>query len=366
MNAPPSEEALAEILGPQTRVARAVDVYESDGTTLWQASIPVVDGSVNVDSERDEWRSFDLTINNESGDFASNPDGFWYDKIIKPYRGVRFADGNTEVWQLGEFMIDQIGDQDFPYTVTVTGRDYAKKLLKDKFSVPTTFTLGQNIGVVIRDIALNGGITKFQLEITTEQLAQDFFFDVGADRWTAMKNMAVAYGYELFFDAQGYLVLRKFRDPKLDPAVWTFQATQDLVGWSRTAKDDNLFNHIAVSGESAAGVSVWAEAENNDSGSPSRIDRIGRRTYPYKSSFVSNTDQAQEVADNFLSILALESWSLSLGSLVLPWLDGGEVVEVLDDRATNGELWRWRLSNFTIPLTLADMDAEARRVEIVL
>jgi hypothetical protein len=365
--APPSQEALDSVLAPVTNVTRRVDIYESDATTLWEQNARILGGGVNCDADRDEQRSFDLIFDNRDGRYGSDPDEFWYDKIIKPYRGVIRADGETEDWQLGEFMIDQIEDAHFPHEVKVTGRDLTKKLIKSKFGLPTNFTKGQIVEQVIKNIALNAGITRFNFDITGQTLQQDYLFEMHSERWPAIKDLAIAHGYEVKFDAQGYMILQEFRDPVTDPAVWTFSTGEmGMVSeWARRAKDDRLYNHVSVVGESSSGILAWAEARNTNPTSPSRIARIGERTYPYKSAFITSNSQAQQIANNFLAVFSLESWEIDLGSIVLPWLEQGEVVEFVDDQATSGNLTRWRLSNMTIPMSLDPMSVQARRVEIV-
>jgi hypothetical protein len=396
-----------------TYTTARVDIYESDGTTIWMRDAPLTAGSVSVDQGRSERRAIDLTLENLSGRLDNYPGGFWYDKVIKPYRGINYRgvkrqprilvvewsgsaglvgaiqalgytnvkimtsvttveqcygydivvfdgggvtltkgslavacynagisvftsgndntsssvpligttrtqtgysiaptganhpvaagwttetlssdsgtvptsyrstavpiarlsndasaftalaeenpNGNGAHWvhihdfgltgtqarilinngvkwlfvrgqdlswetQVGEFMIDQITTQDFPGTVQITGRDYAKKLLTSKFTQNTTFTSGQSVEGLIRTIALNAGITKFIFPVTGKTIQREFSFDRGAPRWDACNDIATAYGYEIFFDGQGYMRLQEYRDPSTSPTVFTFEA----------------------------------------------------------------------------------------------------------------------------------------------
>jgi hypothetical protein len=89
-----NQDLLDAILGGTTHVTRRVEIYEKDGSTLWLPSADVpraIDGSISVDYGRDERRSLDLTLDNKDGVLRHDPDGFWYDKIIKTYRGVRYT-----------------------------------------------------------------------------------------------------------------------------------------------------------------------------------------------------------------------------------------------------------------------------------
>ena len=77
---------------------------------------------------------------------------------------------------------------------------------------------------------------------------------------------------------------------------------------------------------------VYYNAKNTEPTSPTRIAAIGERLYTYTSSFITTVAQAQEVANNFLKVHALEQFEISLESIVIPWLEVGESTH----RAANG------------------------------
>jgi hypothetical protein len=93
MAAPPNE-VLAAILESSSTVTRRIEIFESDGVTRFAPTqgtdLRLIDGGVSVDYGRAERRSIDLTLDNADGVLAHNPDGFWYDKIIKAYRGIQY------------------------------------------------------------------------------------------------------------------------------------------------------------------------------------------------------------------------------------------------------------------------------------
>ena len=131
-----TEEVRQAYRANRLTVVRRIAIYESDGKTLWRPDDMqnrLIDGAVNVDSDRDERRSVDLTLFNKDGLLNQDSEGgFWYDKIIKVYRGLVYRNAQNVLrrfeMQIGEFMIDSISDQRFPKSITVNGRDYSKKL----------------------------------------------------------------------------------------------------------------------------------------------------------------------------------------------------------------------------------------------
>lgn len=305
---------------------------------------------------------------NRTYDWSGTPDASSSTEIVT----VTTYLNQLTTWetQLGEFMIDRISEAHFPYSVSVTARDYTKKLLLSKFAVTTAFASGTAIEVAIKAIAQNGGITKFLIPNTSHNLGKDYYFERGVSRWEAIKQITDAFGYEIFFDAQGYLVMREYQDPVTAPFA-TLLATGPTIGnlitYEKSLNDSRIYNKIVVTGEStdADVPPVYAIATNTEPSSPTRIAAIGERLYQYTSSFITTVLQAQDVADKFLKLHALEEFDLNFEAIAYPWLDVGEIVQFADPRPSAGQPDRFLLSSLTVPLGLGGMSGNAKRVTVV-
>lgn len=79
--------------GQINKVTRRVEIYESDAVNLWPQGVDdrLVDGSVSLAYGDNERRTLDLTLRNDDNVLRSQPNGFWYDKILKVYRGVEYS-----------------------------------------------------------------------------------------------------------------------------------------------------------------------------------------------------------------------------------------------------------------------------------
>lgn len=88
----PDPSVIAAFEAGSVRVVRWVDIYEKDNTTVWKSKILLTDGNVSVDSSRSERRNVDITLLDEDGDLGYGPGKLWYDKIVKPYRGLVLPD----------------------------------------------------------------------------------------------------------------------------------------------------------------------------------------------------------------------------------------------------------------------------------
>ena len=366
------DQAQAAIHASTTRIYRRVDIYESDGETMWAENVGVKSGNVTVGLGDAVRRTLDLTLHNGDGELDSYPEAFWYDKIIKPYRGV-IIDG--EVWehQLGEFMVDSFEEPHFPHDVTISGRDYGKKLQKSKFTTATSFE-DAPVEDVIEAIAFVAGIpiSRMNLATTGETTGKKHTFERGSERWQAINTIALAANHEVYFDSYGYMVLTPFSDPISEERLFTFQTgytdpeSGNLLGYKKKAHDTEICNHIVVVGtDPTTKMPVVGEAINTTPSSPTRVSRIGDRYWEYESTSITTAAKAQKLADSFLRVKALESFELSMTSLVVPWLDVGKVVEFLDPNPSPGDPSAFLLDSLSIPLGVGSMSSSGKRITIV-
>lgn len=369
----PPDKFVDTIHGATTRITLRCEIYEADNTTLWRSSgeIGLLGGEVSVDSTRDERRQLGIEFDNSDRDLQIGPDGLWYDKILKVFRGVRASDGTEWERQLGEFMIDSIDSNSFPRTISISARDFTKKLMKDKFATTTGFVKNQPVEEILRVIAVNGGIpsTRINFPLTGKSTGKDFIFDRTLSRWEGMQEIARAYALDLYFDQDGFLRLETFTDPYLDPPQYTFQTgiNSNISEFSRKISDSRIYNHVVATGGSDDPNSIppYAVAENNTLDSPTRIAKLGRRSYFYTSSFMTTKEQCQAVADKLLKVHALEQFEVDIEALVIPYLEAGITVNFLDPEPMVNQPTKYLLSSFSIPLSTDAMPTSVRRVTAV-
>lgn len=291
-------------------------------------------------------------------------------EIKRHYLAGLGRDNSKLTWesQVGEFMIDKIDEARFPSEVKITGRDYTKKCLNAKLPTAMTFDKDTPIETLIRSMATNAGISRFILPRTGITVGDGADFDQGTERWNVMKKIAEASAYELFFNSEGYLVLRKQLDPATSASSLTLQtgAKGNLVDWTKSTTDAEVYNRvICVSEGSDSALPFYGEASNTDMASPTSIQRLGERTWIYKSAFFTSDAQCVSTAQQFLSVKGLESFEVDFSSLVFPWTEAGEIVEFIDPDASPYDPTRFLLTNFSLPMKLGPMTGTAKRVIIV-
>lgn len=97
----PPIEVINAIEAGITHVTRRLAFTEADGVTPWQppggdAGYRLVGGEVSIDSNRAERRTLDCELDNADNSLRPRPGGMWYDKVLKPYRGVRYPVHNVD------------------------------------------------------------------------------------------------------------------------------------------------------------------------------------------------------------------------------------------------------------------------------
>ena len=277
--------------------------------------------------------------------------------------------------QLGEFMIDKIDYKVFPNQVAVNGRDFTKKCLLSKFAQSLAFDKGTNIKDIVSSLAGNAGIFKTNLHMraadsTADDLLLDSRLEIAREtsRWEIMKKVTNSFGFELYFDAEGYLTTRPYLDPSTDPISHVFSSGPggDLASVTKSLNDSLIFNDIIVTGERGANKLPYnGRARNVDPSSPTNITDLGDRPWFYSSSQFKSNEHCRRFADRMLKIHALESYDIAFESLYYPWQEVGEIVQILDPNRAAYEPTRYLLSSLNLPMGLGVMSGSAKRVTII-
>jgi hypothetical protein len=271
--------------------------------------------------------------------------------------------------QLGEFVIDSLNDQQFPYQIKLSCRDYMKRMINSKLSQDETFIAGTSISDLVIALARNSGITN---QINIPNLGRYLEVDLSYTRKTPRADIAIAamngIGYDLFFNNLGQLSISALPDPYLDPTTHNFLTgpSGNLVSAERSTNDSNLFNHIVVFGNpNDAGIPYFGEALNTDPASPTRIARIGDRYDDYQFDTVTSDAEAQTLAETFLKVASLETYEMNFSSICYPWLEANKVVGIEDPRALPFEPTKYLMDSLTIPIGLGPMSATGKRITFV-
>lgn len=274
--------------------------------------------------------------------------------------------------QVGEFMIDGLNWAHFPDQVKITGRDYTKKMKQSKLAHITTFAVGTKLRDLVVAMAANSGIdpNKMRVGISNEVLTTEMTYDAGTERWQVAKEACDSFNYEIFFDAFGWFVVRKFLDPYESPLSWVFKTGEDgnLVSFDKSLTDSEIYNHVIVTATPSEGDAVvpyFGEAENHDSRSPTNIERLGDRVLIIEADYLTSDAECVELARARLKISALEQYALNATSIYYPWMEVGEIVGIDDPDASDSEPKKYLLDSLGFPIGLGPMSGTAKRITLI-
>jgi hypothetical protein len=328
---PPTAEEQEVYFGSGAlQITRRVEIYEQDGATLWKRlvnaevkdvgdSIRLLDGSVTVDVSRDERRTCELSLDNTDGLLTPQPKGFWYDKVIKVWRGFTWYEPPTQPL-IGIF------EDDTASGVSTPGAYVLWKMFSTAGYKRVKRYTGYTSWAQLRQDIKNGKVTKPDICV----------FDSQA--WSLSKS---AFAAELY--AAGFRILSGGNDnnastlpfvtaaiAKSDGSTWTYTPRTDIIhpiltGWTTFNASVDTGQLITGLRASAVGLATYSTgytliAEENPTGNGARWVHI------HDSTSLSGTQAVAmftAVADwlNPRDHNIQKSWECQIGTFMIDSID---------------------------------------------
>ena len=302
----------------------------ADGSPLNE--IPILSGDVTFDTTADVNSTLDLTTNIAWPGLPTSL-GNPYGSEIYIERGVQYANGIKEYVGLGYFRIDAIEQQNAPKgTLRITGSDRMANIRDGRRAQPIQFSAGASVGAVI-DFAVGevvpSLVTVYDTSLYTTFLVADAIMD--QDRLGFVQNLVAAYGKVAYFDYAGRLQIKSAPSPTSQP-VYTINSGANgvLVSMDRAISRDSVYNAVVVTGEAAGQLPpVMAIAYDTDPASPTRWGGpFGYIPEFYSSSFLTTSAQCLSAGKAILTNATGVPYSVSLGTVPNPALEGWDVISV--------------------------------------
>jgi hypothetical protein len=245
-------------------------------------------------------------------------------------------------------------------TIVIHVTDLSRAIKRNVWAMPYTIPGGLNYADAAKAMVLDRlpSQTAFSLASTTRTLPQLVVFGMqqGGDPWQDISELAMAIGFEAFFDPSGVFVFRPVPDPRTGDPVWVFDedANPLVAEASRELSDEQTFNHIIVVGQSTSSSNpVTAEAFDNNPHSPTYIlGPYGEVTERLTFSTVTTQDQAKDVANALLNNSLGAADTVTITVVPQPALEPGDIVKVnISDVNVNGN---YMINSMTTSLSPAD------------
>lgn len=328
-----SGKFLDAIRHSQTKIATVMHLNLVTGQT---SHLAFEDGAVTVDATSKVRRTLRLTLpaSEATWNVLDTPGG-----EITVTQGFRYLDGTTELVPLGVFIVDQDSIGYGPSgQITVAAPDRWVKVQRNRFglnrsSVKTNLAWQEIKRLVEAAFPAPYAFPGWaQLETSGTSPVGSLLWDDG-DREAAILDLCRSNGVEVFFDAQGYGVLRTV--PTLTPAsspVWLVDAGRSgvMIDGLRTRDRSTLRNVYIISSTATDVNPSPVEVKNTTDGDPLNVNGpMGYVAEDWSSPSFRSTSQMRSAGLTRLSKSLGFAKQLSLTAVGNPALDAQDVIQAL-------------------------------------
>lgn len=335
-----------DVIGPNQDVKRLV----------------AIDGEVTVDRTAQFRRAARIDCIDPEGIYV--PDGNSgiltpFGTEIRPYRGVRYSDGEEEIYPLGVFRLANANFTESTGTagvrISLSMFDRSRTISRDKFTVNYTIPAATNIITAIKAIlARTFPDLEYDAISTAVVTTAPKVFVANDDPWVAVIDLAKSIGCDIYFDVNGWVVIAPPTDIDALPAPdFTYVEGQrcTMTDLEKGYSDEPGFNGVIVTGQSSGDElpPVRGEAWDIEPSSPTyRFGPYGEVPQFITDSNVKTVADCVNMADALLKNQIGFASQLSITSWTHPALEAGDVIQV--ERARMMVTGLYSVDAFNIPL----------------
>lgn len=337
-----------------------IEIYDMANNEIISTAQPI-SGEVTIDSRRDTRRQCSIEFIDKDGTLVPTNNRsavlLPYNREIKIYRGVQFADGTEELVPLGVFILTTVEITDTPegVKITVQGSDRSLRVIRAKFTSHDFYIADATAKETAIKNILQDRFPAVQTIFPTTNQVTDIIYptiDQSSNTWKECLKIAVSAGMDLYFDENGTARMRPIPDPDSGLPLVTYEdnAESVLTSLSRSLSSDESFNHVIFTGEGTnLSIGVLGEAKDLNPASPTYIETYGSVPLFKSSPFILTVGEANEAAIAELRkvIGALEK--ISWDQVVNPAHDVYDLVKIT--RTPSGVDATLMLDSITIPLS---------------
>jgi hypothetical protein len=352
---PVSGALLAAIRGSHQMSVRATVVTSYyEGTSPSGTQIPVIDGSVSIDSTAQVWGTLDLTT--DGSGWSTVPGA----SILQPYgneiyveRGVGVG-GSVEWTGLGYYRIQQAEQDQAPSgPLVISGSDRMQAIVDAMTVTPVSFaataTVADVFAVLVAGVYPSATVT-FDWTASADTIGTALVVTTDTDRYQTLSDLATSRGKVMYFDYAGRLQVKSKPDPGVP--VWHVDAGPNgvQVAAGRTLVRDGIYNAAVVTSDGASDAAPpLAVAYDNDPSSPTYyLGTFGQVPQFWSSPAV--TTQAQAAAAAALVLSRSLALPLQCAFTAIP-NPGLEVLDVISIDYLTGSDPPFTVDTITFPLT---------------
>lgn len=343
------------------RSHRSTSYVDIIGPTQQTFRLTAIDGEVSVDGKGAVRRGFTAKCIDPTGELTpENAASILtpFGTELRPYRGVIYDDGTTEVYPLGVFRLSKTSVDDSvggSPAISIESFDLSRTISRNKFTSVYTVDADTNVIDAIKGIVqLTLPDVQYNTISTSIQTSSPQVYDISSDPWDAVTTLAQSLGCEAYFDYQGVLVIAPPTDLAALPSPeFTYIENQGctMISLSRVFTDEPGFNGVIVTGESPGDElpPVRGEAWDMEPSSATyRYGAYGQVPMFVTDQVVTTEEDATAMATALLNAQLGFSSQLTITAGVNSAYEAGDVIEVQRSRSHVSGLYV--LDSFNIPL----------------
>jgi hypothetical protein len=234
----------------------------------------------------------------------------WLSDRIQPFFMLKMPDVSWAEWSLGIFLLcsPKRRDQNRLIYRDVEAYDGLQVLVDDKFDYRLTLAAGSNYITNIKNILSGAGITKTNLESTTETLTVAREWEPGTAKLKVINELLKDINYtQLWVDEWGFYTASKYRTPAERAVEYAYKNDELSILAAGIEEELDLFNvpnkwTVTVSNAETAPLS--STYINSNAASPTSTVSRGRTIVDYRTiDYVSS----QAVLDDYVKKIAFQA-----------------------------------------------------------
>ena len=326
----PTTPRFLELVRQSHVIAAACQLVFPDGTT---ADVPVQAGSVRNDRTADSRRAGTIQIPwslRAGADLGVDLRTLSLGGYAVVSRGIRYADGSTELVQLGRLRVESVSWDTLDASASLELADRMSQVRDEPFTAPYAAAGRTHWQAAVEIIqAVFGSTISYHTPYQPTDVIADTFYS--GQRSDALSDLRQSVGAETYFDALGDFVFAQAPGDN-EPVVWTIDAgaTGVMVNAGENLDRTGIYNGALVSGQpDATQPPISALAVYDDPTSPIRWGGpFGRVALLADSTTVQTVEQAAATAQSLLGLRLKQTRSVDLTIAPNPALEAGDTIQI--------------------------------------
>lgn len=316
-----------------------IEIYDMANGTILSEAQPIA-GEVTIDNRRSIRRECSLEFIDKDGTLVpqNNISAILlpYNREVKIYRGVVFADGTEELVPLGVFVITSvdISESAQGVKIAIKGSDRSLLLARAKFTNHEFYIEDGTAKETAIEQILKYRYPKVQTIFPATNQTTTLLYptlDQSSDPWREALKIAESASMDLYFDENGIARMRPIPDPDFGTPVATYTDGSDsvLIQLSRSLSTDESYNGVIFTGEGTnLSIGVIGEAWDDNPSSPTYRKTYGEVPKFMSSPTVLTVAEAKDAALAELRKVIGSSEKITWDQIVNPAHDVYDLVKV--------------------------------------